>query len=260
MSRILLVAIALVVSSCATYHGSIPNTEIDKFYTVNGHKVHMMIDGNGPVVILSGGGGVNDPYTGFSKLIDGLKDENAKVALYERPGYGLSEETSIPRVIDTVVQELDQLFMMAELKEPFILVGHSMASLELLRYAQTFPSKVKAVVLLEGAPPRFYLTMKMPSDFEQSVSTFIFGLAKGNASEVRSLVENANKVIQKGPLGEIPIFYFYAGANGIANWAKAQSEFSELSSKAEPIFIEDANHFIYEKHSDQILLKIRELL
>ena len=260
MTRFLVAAITLLVSSCATYHSFIPSGGVDKFYQVNGHRVHMMIEGEGPVVILSGGGGVNDPYVGFSKLISGLKNRKAKVALYERPGYGMSEGTNIPRTIDTVVHELDQLFTMAELKGPFVLVGHSMASLELLHYAQTFPTKVKAIVLLEGAPPKFYLTMKMPSDFEQSVSTFLFGLAKGNSLEIKSLVENANRVLQKGPLGEIPLLYFYAGANGISGWAEAQKEFSELSNKSEPIFIKDANHFIYEENTDEILRKIGELL
>jgi pimeloyl-ACP methyl ester carboxylesterase len=172
----------------------------------------------------------------------------------------MSERTNISRTIDTVVQELDQLFTAAELKGPFVLVGHSMASLELLHYAQTFPTKVKAIVLLEGAPPKFSLTMKMPSDFEQRMSTFRFGLAKGNSPEIKSLVENANRVLQKGPFGDIPLVYFYAGANGISGWAEAQKGFSELSNRSESIFIKDANHFFYEENTDEILQKIGELL
>jgi pimeloyl-ACP methyl ester carboxylesterase len=172
---------------------------VDTFDPVNGHRMHVMIEGSGPSVILSGGGGVNDTYSGFQPLVSSLK------------------------AVEIVVQELDSLFSQAGLKAPFVLVGHSMASPELLHYAQTFP-------------------------------------AKGNALEVRSVVENAKTVLARGSLGDLPLSYFYAGSNGIAGWADAQKGLSEFSNQAEALLIPEANHFIYEKNAEAIAAKVKEFL
>lgn len=259
MRLLLLIVGTLWLAGCTTYRGSGVEGKDQTLYNVKGHEMHMMVEGNGPTVILSGGGGVNDPHVGYSALIAELTPQ-ATVALYERPGYGLSEPANTPRAIDTVVEELDDLFVQANLPQPFVLVGHSMASLELLHYAQVHPEKVKALVLLEGAPPRYYLTMTMPSDWEQGLYTLFFGLAQGNALEVKSLVANARRVIDSGTLGNIPILYFYAGSNGIAGWAEAQKEFAQYSRQTEAILIPEANHFIFQGHAQPIAAKIRETL
>jgi len=259
MKLLLLIFGTLVLAGCTTYRGSGAEGKNQTLYNVRGHQMHLMVEGKGPTVILSGGGGVNDPHVGYTALIAELTP-HATVALYERAGYGLSEPATSPRAIDTVVEELDDLFVQAKLPQPFVLVGHSMASLELLRYAQVYPEKVKALVLLEGAPPRYYLTMTMPSDFEQGLYTLFFGLAQGNALEVKSLVDNARRVIDSGPLGSIPILYFYAGSNGIPGWADAQKEFAQYSRETQAILIPEANHFIFQSHAQSLAAKIRQTL
>lgn len=259
MRLVFLIVSFSVLVSCASYRGVGDGSAKSSLFDVDGHRLNLIVQGAGPTVILSGGGGVNDPFFGYSALVKELSPV-ARVALYERAGYGLSESTEIPREIDTVVRELDSLFSKANLTPPFVLVGHSMASLEVLRYAQTYPDKVKAVVLLEGAPPKYYLTMKMPSDFEQSLYTTFFGLAKGNALEVKSLVQNAREVIDSGTLRGIPLYYFYAGSNGITGWIDAQKEFSQYSDRAEGILVKEADHFIYQKHSPLIAESILRLL
>jgi len=254
----LVTALGLGVAGCTTYRGA--NEPAPRFYEVRGHRMHLMVEGahGQPTIILAGGGGVNDPYANFLPLTSLLK-ERTTVAVYERPGYGLSTPASTPRDVDTVVAELDDLFIQAGLVAPYVLVGHSMASLEVLRYAQVHPDKVRAVVLVEGAPPRYYLTMTMPSDLEQSLYTLLFGLAPGNALEVKSLVSNARTVIAGGSLGALPLVTIQAGANGISGWSQAQEEFANYSTRHQALVVPQANHFLHRDHAPLVAQKVLEL-
>ncbi len=41
-------------------------------------------------------------------------------------------------------------------KPPYIFVGHSLGSLETIRYAQRFPEEVKGIILSDGGSPEYY--------------------------------------------------------------------------------------------------------
>ncbi|WP_422698379.1 hypothetical protein [Desulfofarcimen acetoxidans] len=41
-------------------------------------------------------------------------------------------------------------------KPPYILVGHSLASLQIIRFAQTYKNEVSAIVMIDGGNPEYY--------------------------------------------------------------------------------------------------------
>lgn len=125
-------------------------------YTVNSHDMHLYTTGEGTdTVVFFSGSGTPSSYTDFYNLQDGLKSYARSVS-FDKAGYGWSEETKIPRTIDTIVDEVHELLEQANESASYVLVGHSLASLEVIRYAQKYPDEVKGIILLDGGSPEYY--------------------------------------------------------------------------------------------------------
>ena len=122
-----------------------------RLYEVSGRNMHLYSAGKGSVtVVLASGWGTPNPYVDFSPLYDKLKS-HVKIAVYDRFGYGYSDYTEQPRDIDTVVDEVHQLLRKSGQRPPYIMVGHSLGSLETIRYAQMYPDEVAGIVMIDGA-------------------------------------------------------------------------------------------------------------
>lgn len=130
---------------------------VGEMLTVNGHQMHVYQSGQqqegAPTLVLTAGSGTTSPYADFSPLYEPLKDYH--FVLYERPGYGWSENTTESRSVDTVVDELRALLQQAGEKPPYVFVAHSMGALETIRYAQRYPDEVEALVMIDGISPHY---------------------------------------------------------------------------------------------------------
>lgn len=123
---------------------------------IDNHKMHIYASGEGsPTVVFTAGSGTPCAYTDYY-CIQKEVSKTARTISYDRPGFGWSEPTSIPRTIDKQVDELHQLLSRAGENPPYILVGHSLSSLEVIRYAQVFPEEVFGVILIDGGNPALY--------------------------------------------------------------------------------------------------------
>jgi pimeloyl-ACP methyl ester carboxylesterase len=131
-------------------------TPVGKLYDVKGYKMHLYTEGQGATtVVFAAGWGTVNAYVDFYPLYKGLSSY-AKIAVYDRFGYGYSDTTGKKRDIDSITDEMHELFQVSGQKPPFILVGHSLGSLETIRYAQRFPEEVAGIVLVEGGSPEYY--------------------------------------------------------------------------------------------------------
>lgn len=144
------------------WYGSVQDKKsykpVGKLYEVAGSKMHLYTEGEGDttIVFASGWGTVN-PYADFSPLYEGLKS-HAKIAVYDRFGYGYSDMTDRKRDIDTITNEIHELLLVSGQKPPYVFAAHSLGSLEAIRYAQRFPEEVKGILLTEGGSPEYYKT------------------------------------------------------------------------------------------------------
>lgn len=130
---------------------------------VNGHNMHVFAEGKGSAtVVFASGWETPCPYVDFYPLHSEIS-KHARIAVYDRPGYGWSEVADTPRNIDTITGELHQLLEKSGQKPPYILVGHSIGSLEVLRFAQLYRDEVKGVVLIDGSNPEMYIGVAKPS-------------------------------------------------------------------------------------------------
>ena len=69
-------------------------TPMGKTVLVNGHKINVYVEGDGPetIVVLSGAG-IASPILDFKNLTDSLS-KKYKVVIVERAGYGYSEDSN----------------------------------------------------------------------------------------------------------------------------------------------------------------------
>ncbi|MBV7508982.1 alpha/beta hydrolase [Bacillus sp. sid0103] len=125
-------------------------------YDVFGHKMHIYTGGEGELtVIFNAGWGTVNPYVDYYPLYDRI-EAHARFAVIDRFGYGYSDQTERKRDIDNIVEEMHELLKKSEIQPPYILVGHSLSSLETIRFVQKYQDEVKGIVLLDGGSPEYY--------------------------------------------------------------------------------------------------------
>ena len=127
-----------------------------KIVKVNGHDMHVFAEGKGnSTVVFVSGSGTPSSYADFYPLYNKIS-KYTRIVVCERPGYGYSEVANTNRDIDTITKEMHESLVKSGEKPPYIFVGHSMGSLEVIRFAQMYTNEVKGIVMIEGGSPEFY--------------------------------------------------------------------------------------------------------
>ena len=127
---------------------------------VNGHQINVYVEGDGPetIVVLSGAG-IASPILDFKEVSESLS-KRYKVVIVERAGYGYSDDSNHSRDVMEVLSETRQALSQANITGPFIILSHSMASLESLAWQEKYPDEVKALIGLDWALPSSYENLK----------------------------------------------------------------------------------------------------
>lgn len=129
---------------------------VGELVTVGSEKMHLYSLGSGNnTVVFIAGSGTPSSYTDFYYLQRDLS-EYSKTVSFDYPGFGWSKSTDNPRSIDNLTNELHELLKESKQPSPYVLVAHSLASLEAIRFAQLYPDEVKGIILIDGGSPEFY--------------------------------------------------------------------------------------------------------
>jgi pimeloyl-ACP methyl ester carboxylesterase len=122
---------------------------LGRFLTVDGVRLHVIEEGEGPpVVLLHGNGAMAEDFV-LSGVFDRLA-QNHRVIAIDRPGFGHSER---PRSTVWTAAAQARLIHRALLRMGVarpVLVGHSWGTLVALRMALDHPQDAAALVLLSG--------------------------------------------------------------------------------------------------------------
>jgi len=136
----------------------------------NGRKIFLSCSGSGsPAVILEAGagGGVSSWFA-----VQPWIAKTTRVCSYDRanlPG-GSSDPAPKPQTAADIVSDLHQLLAAAHVRGPFVLAGHSNGGLFARLYATTYPTQVRALVLIDTGNyaamlNRLYRKMMSPSQW-----------------------------------------------------------------------------------------------
>src|SRR5215212_1938782 len=117
---------------------------------VGGYSLHLYFTGEpgAPTVVMDSGlGGTMLDW----QLVQPKVAEFARVCTYDRGGMGWSDSGAQPRTSQQIVRELHTLLDNAEVRGPFVLVGHSFGGTNMQVYARQYPNQVAGMVLVDSA-------------------------------------------------------------------------------------------------------------
>ena len=270
-------------------------TPIGQQVTVNGHRMNVSVKGEGSeTIVFLSGAGIASPILDFKNLTDSLS-KKYKVVVVERAGYGFSEDSDQSRDVMTVLSETRQALSQAEVSGPYVVVSHSMASLESLAWQEKYPDEVKALVGLDWALPASYEDLKdnqalltvaywsskigllryFPESFyiknptlteterqQYKLLAYKQLMSQAMLHESRLAKENAKKVPSSiNP--KIPALLLVSNGEGTtfsqSEWQRYAERFASDQSNVQVVYM-DAPHDLYHYQSDAIVSRIKEFL
>ena len=268
---------------------------IGKKVVVNGHQMNVYIKGEGSeTIVFLSGAGIASPILDFKNLTDSLS-KKYKVVVVERAGYGFSEDSDQSRDVMEVLSETRQALSQAEVSGPYVIVSHSMASLESLAWQEKYPDEVKALVGLDWALPASYEDLKdnqvlltvaywsskigllryFPESFYIKIPTLTETerqqykllaykqlMSQAMLHESRLVKENTKKVPSSiNP--KIPALLLVSNGEGTtfsqSEWQRYAERFASDQSNVQVVYM-DAPHDLYHYQSDAIVSRIKEFL
>ena len=270
-------------------------TPIGKQVTVNGHRMNVSVKGEGSeTIVFLSGAGIASPILDFKNLSDSLS-KKYKVVVVERAGYGFSEDSDRSRDVMEVLSETRQALAQAHVSGPYVIISHSMASLESLAWQEKYPNEVKALIGLDWALPASYEDLKdnqalltvaywsskigllryFPESFyiknptlteterqQYKLLAYKQLMSQAMLHESRLAKENAKKVPSSiNP--KIPALLLVSNGEGTtfsqSEWQRYAERFASDRYNVQVDYM-DAPHDLYHYQSDAIVSRIKEFL
>ena len=262
---------------------------------VNGHQMNVYVEGDGPetIVVLSGAG-IASPILDFKNVSDSLS-KRYKVVIVERAGYGYSDDSNHSRDVMEVLSETRQALSQANVTGPFIILSHSMASLESLAWQEKYPDEVKALIGLDWALPSSYEDLKenqalltvaywsskigllrfFPESFyiknptlteaerqQYKLLAYKQLMSQAMLHESRMVKENARKVLSSiNP--KIPTLLLVSNGQGTSfsqsEWQRYAEKFAREQSNVKVIYM-DVPHELYHYKNNELVSRIEDFL
>ncbi|MCI1018180.1 alpha/beta hydrolase [Microbacterium sp. C5A9] len=123
-----------------------------RLVTVDDRSMNVVITGEGDRdVVLLPGFGTASPALDFAPLVAELAEDH-RVIVVEPFGYGLSDGTDRPRTTDNIVDEVHAALQSLDV-DRYVLMGHSIAGLYAIEYANRYPDEVTAFVGIDTSVP-----------------------------------------------------------------------------------------------------------
>lgn len=123
---------------------------------VDGGMMCVYTEGSGEhTIVFMSGYGTPSPILDFKPLYEKLSDDY-RIAVVEKFGYGFSDETDMPRDIDTMLSQTRRALSNVGIEGPYILCPHSASGIEALYWAQTYPEEVEGIAALDIALPGYH--------------------------------------------------------------------------------------------------------
>jgi proline iminopeptidase len=210
------VALAAMPSTDAIMRASMVKT----FATSCGNLAYQEFGTGSPIVVLAGGPGMNPAY--MAPVAKMLSSEGRRAVLFHQRGTGGSEDaSSCPTrlTVNGAIADLDALRRQLRLQKLY-LAGHSWGGMLAMAYAQRYPDRVSALLLLDTGPMQaasFPIEEEVIRNRLTATEQAALNQAKNGAPtekiERRALfahAENARLLEKDIPIGE-PLWYETAG-------------------------------------------------
>lgn len=272
---------------------------LGKMVTVDGHSMSVHTEGKGhSTLVFLAGGGTASPILDFKSLYSRL-DDDYKIAVVERLGYGFSDVADEPRDLDTVLEETRKALNSAGVKGPYILFPHSMAGLTAIYWGQKYPGEVSAIVGLDAAVPNSYTDVNTPNKIvfdlfsfggKMGITRFFPSFSDKPAikagsltdhekeiykavlyrrtetqpmiDEILSVEANAQKVSELPP-PQVPMLFFTSNGKGtgidMKKWRQYQKNYLAKVNDSQQVIF-NCGHYVQDYKDKTIATKSRQFI
>jgi len=256
-------------------------------YDIGGYQLHMQCMGQGsPTVIIDTG--LGDDTTAWQHVLK----ESAKIThtcVYDRAGYGWSDDGPRPRTSLRISHELEQLVTEAALKPPYLLVGHSFGGYNMRLFTARNSESVAGLVLVDASHEDQHdkLNIKLPRGGHHSnivmLSTSHRDAFLGEddhilrerafriaSQELSSMFHSAQQVKRYKNMPAIPLIVLSRGrAEWYENkqaqqretdWIRMQQDLARLSPISQHVFANYSGHDIHKEQPASIVDAINDVI
>jgi pimeloyl-ACP methyl ester carboxylesterase len=260
-----------------------------KLVDIGSHRLHLNCTGQGsPTVVLEHGHQAS--YLDWS-LVQPELARFTRVCSYDRAGYGWSDSSTAPRVPSVITEELHTLLQAAGEAPPYILVGHSFGTFDVVMFAHKFPNEVAGIVLVDGLHPDAAPTFSWREKVWLRVMQFTmpFGLPRwrgwcgGAVPGIKQAItcrsslyqaiyrewlmfpQSADEVRAIAGLGDIPLIVIARDPEGRSNsvaemrWNRLQRQNLRLSTNSDFVIATNSGHDVPLAKPDIVVNAVRKL-
>ncbi|HEX3505287.1 MAG TPA: alpha/beta hydrolase [Xanthobacteraceae bacterium] len=230
----------------------------DAILNIDGQNLHIEILGkSGPAVVFEAGLGNG---TSTWQRVAGPVATFAQVVLYDRAGLG----QSLPMVAknsavtaDEVATRLHGLLAAADLRPPYVLVGHSLGGLYVQMFSKKYPREVQGVVLLDSSSTQAPSELKTRARLEPGSAAYL---------EEEGIAESNTQVGNGGSFPDVPLTVIAATDHGpfFKEWEptlmQLQRRLATLSPQGTLIVAEGSGHDIQLDRPATVIDAIKRML
>ncbi len=124
--------------------------------------------GEGPALVFLSGMGTTSPYYDFKPIWNEL-EEDYRIIVLERPGYGYNRSSTRDKSVSSVVAGYREVLSTIEIEGAISVFAHSMGGLEAVYWAQEHPGEIDHLIGLDIAIPPWVLEMGAPNVIERNL-------------------------------------------------------------------------------------------
>ncbi len=209
---ILLAVMFTVFTACEKSTTSIPlmpspietiTTRID----VGGYALHTQTRGQGKhTIVFEAGAGDDSSVWTDSGIFEEMAKDN-QVIIYNRAGYTLSDAATndVPRDINQLAKELNEVITQLAKSDKVILVGHSLGGPIIRAYTRDYPEKITGLFFVDPSHEDVENAADL-QEMEDELIPYLTSIGQlGLVKELEQLTENYEIMINLPELPAIPV-------------------------------------------------------
>lgn len=188
--------------------------------------------------------------------------EFANLFLYDRAGVGQSGDGNFPKHSGQIVQNLRALLKRADVKPPYIFVGHSFGGINIRLYSKIYPEEVSGMVLIDVCHED--QNWRMAPLFSDEVRRIYFGqfTVEGTLQEFEKSLEQ----VRGTTLGNLPLIVMTGGSQtyhtkeSMEVWIEFQQQIAQLSTDSTHYILDKASHAVHMDEPEAVVSAIKEMV
>lgn len=204
--------------------------------------------------------GLGDNYANWADVQPAIAETTLACA-YDRLGMGHSSDMPNDDTRTTAQQVADLLMLLeiAEIDPPYILVGHSIAGLNLTAYFQAYPEEVVGLVFVDASVPNQLERLETVDPIILEELDWAL-----NTPEQFDWLASDAEFTEEADFGDLPVVVLRRGRDegwSLADvWIELQEEQAARSTNSQLIVAENSRHYIHLDEPEVVIDAIRWVL